>query len=270
MASSFNINVADLQKILDQIKVAEAHSASNGTKPLLQIIMEMFDVTAADAALMPVGLRTVSGEDNNLLPGQNFFGAADQLFPRLTDPVFVNDADGDSFGPITNNDYGSQTSVADADPRIISNLIVDMTAGNPAAVEAALRGAGHEGDISALRDAIVAAYRNIAATATAAHHAQMAEQAAQETLATETTEQAAADAANDAAQATLTAYNAALAANADNEANDTQNAVQAVVNTFGAVGSLVNLADRNATLRSYRLRRRVTPRKPLSMPCSPT
>ena len=246
MESSFNVNQADLQKILEQIKVAEAHSAANGTKSLLQIIMETFNVSAADAALMPVGLRTVDGSDNSLLPGQNFFGAADQLFPRLTDPVFVNDADGDAFGPITNNNYGSQTSVADADPRIISNLIVDMTAGNPAAVEAALRYAGHEGDISGIRDAIVAAYRNIAATAAAAHAAQQAEEQAQATLATETSEQAAADAANDAAQATLAAYNAALAANADNEATDTKNAVQAVVTAFGAVGSIVNQADRDA------------------------
>jgi len=253
MATSFNINQADLEKILQQIKIAEAHAT--GTKSLLQIIMETFGVSAANAVLMPVGLRTVDGSLNSLIPGQTEFGAADNLFPRLTDPNFLNDQDGDELplGPpgsgaptIDNTDYGISQSVADADPRIISNLLVDMTAANPAAVEAALRYAGAEGDVSAVRDAIVSAWNNIAATAAAAHAAQQAEVVALETLNTETAEQTAAAAANDAAQATLTAYNVALAANADAETSDVQAAVQAVVNVFGPVGSLVNQADRDA------------------------
>ncbi len=250
MSTSFNINQADLEKILQQIKIAEAHAT--GTKSLLQIIMETFGVSAANAVLMPVGLRTVDGSLNSLIPGQSEFGAADNLFPRLTDPMFLNDADGDELplGPpgsgaptIDNNDYGISQSVADADPRIISNLLVDMTAANPAAVEAALRYAGAEGDVSAVRDAIVAAWNNIAATATSAYAAQQAENAALETLNTETAEQAAANAANDAAQATLAAYNDALAANADNETADAVNAVQAMVDAFSPVGGVVNAAD---------------------------
>ena len=39
-------------------------------------------------------------------------------------------------GVITNTDYGTAGNVADADPRIISNLIADMTSNNPAAVQA--------------------------------------------------------------------------------------------------------------------------------------
>ena len=35
--------------------------------------------------MLPYGLRTVDGSENNLQPGQNTFGAVDQKFPRLTD-----------------------------------------------------------------------------------------------------------------------------------------------------------------------------------------
>ena len=38
--------------------------------------------------LVSFGLRTVDGSCNNLVPGQEFHGAADQVFPRLTTPVF--------------------------------------------------------------------------------------------------------------------------------------------------------------------------------------
>ncbi len=145
--TSFTVTKADLEFMLKQIKIAEATSAAHtpvGTKTTIQSIMDAFGVTAANAAQMPAGLRTVDGTDNNLIPGQSAFGAADQLFPRLTDPVFRNDADGDQMplgGPtvITNTNYGLPgVSVADADPRIISNLIVDMSVNNPAAIDAFL------------------------------------------------------------------------------------------------------------------------------------
>ncbi|WP_309682485.1 peroxidase family protein, partial [Polaromonas sp.] len=124
---------SDLQFILDQILIAEKHS-----------------VPGTDlGSLLPnprisMGLRTVDGSLNNLVQGQSQFGAADSTFPRLVPANFLNDADGDTFdpdgpgpaGPISNTDYGTAGSVADADPRTISNLIVDMTANNPAAVAA--------------------------------------------------------------------------------------------------------------------------------------
>ena len=85
------------------------------------------------------GLRTVDGSFNNLVQGQSEFGAADNLFPRLIDPFFRNDQDGDTFdangpgpgGVITNTDFGQSGDVVDADPRIISNLIVDQTSQQP-------------------------------------------------------------------------------------------------------------------------------------------
>lgn len=254
MSTSFNVNKADLEFILKQIQLAESTSKAYTATPLtiLQAIQNAFNVSASDAAILPFGLRTVDGSDNNLLPGGSEFGAADTLFPRLTDPVFRNDQDGDQMplGPpgsgaptITNNDYGLQTSVADADPRIISNLVVDMTPANPAAVEAALRGAGYSGNIAAARTAIVNAYNNIALTAQAAHAAQLAENAGQATLDTETLEQAAAAAANTAAQGTLAAYNAALAQDVEVKLTAAQDSVDAMVTELGAVGSTVTAAD---------------------------
>ena len=155
--SNFVINTADLAYILKQIKIAEATSL--GYTPavapvsILQAIMDAYGVTAANAAQLPAGLRTVDGSFNSLFiaptgtpgtpgynPGTSEYGAADTLFPRLTDPVYMNDLDGDQmvFGPgapiITNTNYAGSRSVADADPRIISNLIIDMSVSNPAAI----------------------------------------------------------------------------------------------------------------------------------------
>src|SRR5262249_30634801 len=94
------------------------------------------------------GLRTVDGSYNNLINfggiDQTEFGAADNAFPRLTDPVF-RDAEGAPagfFGPgspaVPSSSY-TQTSgsVFDPPPRPISTLVVDQTADNPAAYAAA-------------------------------------------------------------------------------------------------------------------------------------
>ena len=87
----------------------------------------------------------MDGSCNNLIDGQSTFGAADQKFPRLTTPEFKSaepatfDADGP--GPAQAGDattYASKSgSVFDSEPRTISNLIVDQTSTNPAAVAAA-------------------------------------------------------------------------------------------------------------------------------------
>src|SRR5262245_12242611 len=124
---------SDLEFILQQILIAEAHAA--GADP----------ASLVPNSFVPFGLRTVDGSFNNLFPGQDQFGASDNLFPRLTDPSFRNDLDGDTFdangpasgGEVTNTDYGQSGNVADADPRVISNLIVDQTSNNPAAVAVA-------------------------------------------------------------------------------------------------------------------------------------
>ena len=136
----------DLEFVLQQILLAEAHAA--GADP----------VTLVPNTFAPFGLRTVDGTYNNLMPGQTDFGAADQPFPQLVDPVFPDDGDGDTMptaprGLVTNTDYGAPGNVADADPRIISNLIVDMTTNNPAAVSAFVdAGLGTLDEFGVLRD----------------------------------------------------------------------------------------------------------------------
>ena len=52
-----NLVKHDLQFILNQIKIAEAHAS--GT-PLTELV---------DSPLLPYGLRTVDGSYNNLVPG---------------------------------------------------------------------------------------------------------------------------------------------------------------------------------------------------------
>lgn len=194
----------DLTFILNQIKIAEAHAAGGDLAAL--VAGYNGNDGFAQAHLLPYGLRTVDGSYNNLLPGRENWGAADQSFPGIFTPEYINDADGDRYdfnpapngpGPdgimgtpddtgvswYTNNNYanagtrtGSQPgpgsgTVIDADPRIISNLIVDQTLKNPAAIAAALTHAGLSGQplmtaltqIVAARDALDAAIAAAAA-----------------------------------------------------------------------------------------------------------
>ena len=108
---------SDLEFILEQIRIAEAHAS--GT-PLQQLIAN---------PTLSLGLRTVDGSDNNLVQGQGEFGAADLTFPRLTTPDFQDAEDGTSY-------QQNSGLVVDSQPRTISNLIVDQTDSNPAAVAA--------------------------------------------------------------------------------------------------------------------------------------
>ena len=145
---TFTVNQHDLQFILAQIKIAEAHA--NGT-PLTDLV---------DSPLLPLGLRTVDGSYNNIVPGREQWGASGEPFPRLTTPNWVDGSGSISFGngaiTVDQNDYtpgadGGETphvsiqpgTVVDASPRIISNLIVDQTLSNPAVIAAALRHAGY-------------------------------------------------------------------------------------------------------------------------------
>ncbi|SFG94085.1 Ca2+-binding protein, RTX toxin-related [Palleronia marisminoris] len=155
------LNQHDLQFILDQIKIAEAHVA--GT-PLEQLIAQPH---------LPYGLRTVDGSFNNITPGRELWGAADQIMPRAMQPHYMNEGDDSYHGPF-NNDYGvvgqptngmgqnggHTGNVVDADPRIISNLVSDQTLNNPAAIAAALQYAEYEGDLSAGVTAVRALYAN--------------------------------------------------------------------------------------------------------------
>ena len=88
---------------------------------------------------MSFGLRTVDGSCNNLVAGKEKIGAADQVFPRLTTPVFQPAGTVPAgFGPPGPTSYAQKKgNVFDTEPRVVSNLIVDQTSTNPAAVAAA-------------------------------------------------------------------------------------------------------------------------------------
>lgn len=181
----FNVNLGDLKKMLEQIRIAEAHAAfSHGTGPEVQL------VDLVTHALAPEGIRTVTGVYNNLLPGQQDAGAADQVMPRLLQPLYrpAEFQPEGFFGPglpagTTQTSYEQNAgNVFDSQPRTISNLIVDQTPNNPAAVITALIVAGSAdpyGDAAL----IAAAQQSVADAPAAAAAAQAAEDAALATAA---------------------------------------------------------------------------------------
>ncbi|MDB5793240.1 MAG: Hemolysin-type calcium-binding region [Massilia sp.] len=136
---NFNVNLDDLNFILKQIKIAEDSTNPDGSVNGTALR------NMVGSPLLPYGLRTVDGTWNSLLPGLERMGAADNIMPRLIAGVW-HDAENipamfmpsGTPGPLTSY---TQTypgnMVFDSQPRIISNLIVDQTASNPAAVTAA-------------------------------------------------------------------------------------------------------------------------------------
>ncbi|AJA08080.1 heme peroxidase [Sphingopyxis fribergensis] len=279
----------DLNFILAQIKIAEAHAAGGDLAEL--VAGYNGNDGFAQAHLLPYGLRTVDGSYNNLLPGRENWGAADQSFPGIFTPEYMNDADGDQydFNPMpnmetwyTNNNYanagpGSGSSpgpgsgtVIDADPRIISNLIVDQTLKNPAAIAAALTHAGMSGSalmtaltqIVAARDALEAAVAaaaaaegtidglnaDVAAAQLALADAQAADGLAAAQAATDLAAFEAADAevapAMGARDVSLAAYVALLADTTDNGEQAVE--IAAALEAYGAAEAAYQLAQDNA------------------------
>jgi Ca2+-binding RTX toxin-like protein len=145
---SFEVIASDLEFILKQIKISESHAAGN---PLLCASEQDTSGTCVPSPFLPWGLRTVDGSFNNLMPGRSHYGSADQVFPRLL-PIDLRPgevppqgAPPGPNGPFSPTHY-QQTSgfVYDSQPRVASNLVVDLTTNNPAAVAAAERVDGSE------------------------------------------------------------------------------------------------------------------------------
>jgi len=170
---------SDLDFILAQIKIAEAHAA--GT-PLF-----------GDGGLVPaynlsLGLRTVDGSYNHLLPGQEQWGAAGNQFPTLLNPSY-RPADGTPFDPdgpsgpapamptAANYDPSNNPNslVFDSSLRTISNLLVDQTLGNPAAVLTALQRAGSDTQMADLA-AVTTIYQTFKPASDAEYQARVAMQ----------------------------------------------------------------------------------------------
>jgi Ca2+-binding RTX toxin-like protein len=143
---------SDLDFILAQIKIAEAHAAG---QPLY-----------GPGGLIPTynlawGLRTVDGSYNNLL--HPTWGSADQEFPEPLGTEFRPAAgtplDMDGPGPAppmsTQATYAPSNNpgsiVVDSSVRTISNLLVDQTLGNPAAILTALQRAGIDPELQMVR-----------------------------------------------------------------------------------------------------------------------
>jgi Ca2+-binding RTX toxin-like protein len=149
--SGFTVTAGDLSFILKQIKIAEHHSnallTDTRTSAQKQADPEFCEALVGPGPdqipdrLTAYGLRTVDGSCNNLFPGRDKFAASDQVFPRLTTPLF-RDADPITaalpVGPVGPTSYKQKVgNVVDSQPRVISNLIVDQTSTNPAAIAAA-------------------------------------------------------------------------------------------------------------------------------------
>src|SRR4051812_9463744 len=146
VGNGFTVTAGDLSFILKQIKIAERHSTTlSASNPCGTMVAQPGD-NIPDAEQVPdyltsYGLRTVDGSCNNLKDEATTrnFAAADQVFPRLTTPVWRS---GDpaptnpAFAP-TDPTYQGTRNVVDSQPRTVSNLIVDQTSTNPAAIAAA-------------------------------------------------------------------------------------------------------------------------------------
>jgi len=165
--SGFTVTPGDLAYILKQIKIAEHHSQAlldnpDATDPCFGLVGP--GPNQVPDRLTPYGLRTVDGSCNNLFPGREHYAASDQVFPRLSgNPGTFKDAEGvpaGFFGPgspaIPSSSYKQKKGfVFDSQPRVISNLIVDQTSTNPAAIAAAenpVRTQGNEGIVRCTTD----------------------------------------------------------------------------------------------------------------------
>ena len=148
------LNQNDLEFILRQVQISEAHAADSLSPSNYELLCADPDDSSGKCVpntMNTFGVRTVDGTYNNLVVGQNGFGASDGTFPRLLDPVW-REAETVPAGAPANNPANtavcgnagppspfaqtcySQTEgfVYDSEPRTVSNLIVDQTTNNPA------------------------------------------------------------------------------------------------------------------------------------------
>ncbi|MFT7473541.1 MAG: Ca2+-binding RTX toxin-like protein [Verrucomicrobiales bacterium] len=154
IGADFTITGQDVEFILQQIRVSEAHvQTSTPANPCATLIGNGPNQVPQGDLTQPLGLRVLDGTCNNLFVGNETWGAADQPFEELIAPSFV-DAEvlALPFPPPPPNVNGALTTYAnpgaglwvqDSTPRTISNLISDQTTGNPVV-------AGHPGGVPAL------------------------------------------------------------------------------------------------------------------------
>lgn len=205
---SFHLNLDDITRILSHIQIAERHVDSN--------YGALTDAQGNPLGnLVPFGLRTVSGQYNNLVNTQ--YGSSDQIMPRLLTPDFDRAEVNPRTGAPTSYEQTSG-SVYDSQPRIISNLISDQTDNNPAAIIAAFTALGSAdpyGDAQKYMDARDAAANAAAALRTLQQSVGSNVDLAALQAAADAAASAAAEAAADATTARNTANQLAAAASAE-------------------------------------------------------
>jgi Ca2+-binding RTX toxin-like protein len=215
---------SDLEFILDQIKISERHArwTQDPSDPLGQ---PLFGPGGSIPSYnIAWGLRTVDGTYNHLIPGTEEQGASDNPFPRLLDPNYrpadggLLDPDGPGPAPAfpTQPNYNPSNNpnsvVVDSSVRTISNLLVDQTLSNPAAIISALQRNGIEGDLIAIAASIKAEYEPVKPLFKAVDDATDAYAEAQAAADAANPPDPALDAAAAAALAALTAAQDALTA----------------------------------------------------------
>ncbi|MHA7209186.1 peroxidase family protein [Arthrobacter sp. MDT1-65] len=134
VGQGLTLNAGDMRFILKQIKIAENHATKEDAQGNIVPGAPLVGTGPHQIAnpLLPYGLRTVDGSDNNLIKGQEDFGSTNLPFPRLAAPQWRIAQDGKSYQSVN-------TNITDGAARFISNVIVDQTSTNPAAIASAGR-----------------------------------------------------------------------------------------------------------------------------------
>ncbi len=165
IGAGFELLPEDLDFILAQIKISEEHARRTvNPNPGEENPDPVGDPNYCSALIgnspnqipsgqgaeeLPFGVRVLDGTCNNLVTQSRYaWGAADQEFIRLTPAGFREAEEGTTYNG--DNAGGMPPGfVIDSEPRVTSNLIVDQTAANPAAVEAGGPGAdiSPDGDV---------------------------------------------------------------------------------------------------------------------------
>nr|WP_306238999.1 peroxidase family protein [Ornithinimicrobium cryptoxanthini] len=148
---AFRLIPADLEFILKQIEISEAHAyameTGDQTYSLLCTDNQDTSNKCVRSPMLPHGLRTVDGSFNNL-EFDTATGKSNELMPRLL-PIRWREGETAPPGAPTAGDTSMCEDPAgtcyeqydglvyDSQPRVISNLVVDNTTNNPTVAEAA-------------------------------------------------------------------------------------------------------------------------------------